>query len=166
MSPILLKPCLLVGTRGNHRESQKLGAGRAQRVGSLHHFFVCVLPLGKALSQFLYCELKANPVSGMGCFEAPVTQNRRKPLQRTGNHWLSCFSSSSALKIELCCVLCSSRRPGILCGSTSWFSSFCLHALLLKQELPEEEEKIKPDKMNESYWLLMLWSQKRWNQSL
>lgn len=38
MSPIPLKPCLLLGMRENHREYSVL-------VGSLQHFFVCVLPL-------------------------------------------------------------------------------------------------------------------------
>lgn len=40
MSPIPLRPCLLLGTRENHREHLVL-------VGPLQHFFVCVLPLEK-----------------------------------------------------------------------------------------------------------------------
>lgn len=40
MSPIPLKPCLLLGMSENHREYLVL-------VGSLQHFFVCVLPLEK-----------------------------------------------------------------------------------------------------------------------
>lgn len=42
MSPIPLRPCLLLGTRENHREHLVL-------VGSLQHFFVCVLPLEKKI---------------------------------------------------------------------------------------------------------------------
>lgn len=76
MSPIPLKPCLLVGMRENHREHQKFGAGRTQKVGSSHHFFVYVLPfffLGKKKKKEKQNPLELTPLGKEDVFNM-VTQ--------------------------------------------------------------------------------------------